>query len=277
MNRIQNKNFVRQFPPDRQYLIAVSGGRDSVALLHWLIECGYKKLIVCHLNHRLRGRAGNTDAAFVKKLAAHCDLDFAVASSHVRAIAKKRKLSIETAAREERYKFFARVAKRKRCGTILVGHHADDVVETFLINLFRGSGPAGLASIREASTRQIGGVHLKVVRPFLGIWRSEIDRYVRQHGLKFREDSSNKDLTPLRNRIRRRVVPYLEKALGRNIRQGIWRAAMIAAEEETWIEDQLSVSPDHELSNSTPCFSGCASAPPDFAVAPSAKCQQRRF
>lgn len=247
LNQIQNKNFLRRFPPDRQYLIAVSGGRDSVALLHWLIGCGYKKLIVCHLNHRLRGRASDADARFVKKLAGDCDLDFTVESVNVRELAQKKKVSIEAAARDARYKFFARVAKQEKCRTIFLGHHADDVVETFLINLFRGSGTSGLSAIRESLKRRIGQVDLTIVRPLLGIWRGEIDRYVRAHRLKFREDASNKDLGPLRNRIRHRVIPYLEKTLGRNIRQTIWRAAMIAAEEETWIENQLPNSIGDEV------------------------------
>src|SRR6202035_3588660 len=103
----------------------------------------------------------------------------------------------------------------------------------------RGAGTAGLASIREVSTRRIDDVDLTILRPLLGVWRSEIDDYVRKHRLKFREDASNTNLAPLRNRIRLRVIPYLEKNLGRNIRQTIWRSATIAAEEEDWIEDQL--------------------------------------
>jgi tRNA(Ile)-lysidine synthase len=243
----KDKNFLRRFSPDGRYLVGVSGGRDSVALLHWLIHSGYRKLIVCHLNHRLRGRASNGDARFVEKLADDCDLDFTVESVNIRELAKKKKASIEAAAREARYKFFASAAKRKKCRTIFLGHHADDVVETFLINLFRGSGMSGLAAIRESAKRRIGEVDLTIVRPLLGIWRGEIDRYIRVHRLKFREDASNQDLVPLRNRIRRRVIPYLEKTLGRNIRQSIWRAAMIAAEEETWIENQLSNSTGDEL------------------------------
>jgi len=239
LNRIQNKNFLRQFPPDGRYLVAVSGGRDSVALLHWLIDSGYKKLIVCHLNHKLRGRASDADARFVEKLADKYTADFATDSTNVRGLAAKKKLSIETAAREARYKFFAQVSDRRRCRTIFLGHHADDVVETFLINLFRGSGTSGLASIREVSRRRINSVNLTIVRPFLETWRNEIDRYVRARRLKFREDTSNNDLNPLRNRIRQRVVPYLEKSLGRNIRQSIWRAAMIATEEEVWIANQV--------------------------------------
>ncbi len=247
LNQIQNKNFLRGFPPDGRYLIAVSGGRDSVALLHWLKERGYKKLIVCHLNHQLRGRSSDANARFVEKLAAQYDVDLEMRSTNVRALAAKQKISIETAAREARYKFFAQVAKQRRTQTIFLGHHADDLVETFLINLFRGSGATGLGAIREVSKRRVEDVDLTIVRPFLGVWRSEINDYVRKHRLKFREDASNKHLAPLRNRIRRRIIPYLEKTLDRNIRQSIRRAAVIAAEEESWIEDQLPDTTDSEL------------------------------
>jgi tRNA(Ile)-lysidine synthase len=247
VNRIQ-KDFLSKFAPDGRFLVGVSGGRDSVALLNWLIDSGYKNLIVCHLNHHLRGRASNTDARFVEKLANKFDIAVAIGSENIRALAAKQKMSIEAAAREARYAFFAKTAKSKRCRTIFLGHHADDVVETFLINLFRGAGTTGLSSIREVSKRRIADVDLTIVRPLLRIWRSEIDRYVRAHRLKFREDASNKNLAPLRNRIRRRVIPYLEKTLDRNIRQSIWRAAMIAAEEENWIESQIADSPNAELS-----------------------------
>jgi tRNA(Ile)-lysidine synthase len=247
VNRIRN-NFLSEFPPDGRYLVGVSGGRDSVALLYWLIDCGYKNLIVCHLNHQLRGGASTADASFVQNLANKHNVDVAIGSANVRALATKRKLSIETAAREARYKFFAEIAKRRRCRAIFLGHHADDVVETFLINLFRGSGTAGLGAIRQVSRRRVNDVDLTIVRPLLGVWRSDIDDYVATHRLKFREDISNKNLVPLRNRIRRRVVPYLEKALGRNIRQNIWRTAMIAAEEENWIDDQLPNAAGVDLS-----------------------------
>jgi len=246
MNWIQT-SFLRSFPPDARYLVGVSGGRDSVALLHSLVERGYEQLIVCHLNHQLRGRSSDADARFVEKLAAKCDVDLEMGSTNVHALAAKQKMSIETAAREARYKFFAQVARQRRTQTIFLAHHADDLIETFLINLFRGAGASGLSAIREISNRRIGDVDLTIVRPFLGRWRNEIDRYVRKHRLKFREDASNKNLAPLRNRIRRRIIPYLEKTLGRNIRQSIWRAATIAAEEENWIEDQLPDATDADL------------------------------
>jgi len=265
MNWIQiNENLLRCFRPDARYLVGVSGGRDSVALLHWLVDLGYKKLVVCHLNHQLRGRFSDADARFVQKLAAkyngkivgqalrlprlqmgkrracpttrNANVDFEFGSAKVRSLAAKKKMSIETAARAARYRFFAQVAKRRRCRTIFLAHHADDLVETFLMNLFRGAGITGLSAMREIATRRVEDVDLTIARPLLGAWRGDIDTYVGKHRLKFREDASNKNLTPLRNRIRRRIIPYLEKTIGRNIRVNIWRAAMIAGEEEKWIE-----------------------------------------
>jgi tRNA(Ile)-lysidine synthase len=266
----------RGFPREARCLIGVSGGRDSVALLHLLVNLGYEKLIVCHLNHQLRGRMSDADARFVQKAVERynqefvgqaprlptsriakrsarpttrtADLDFEVGAVNVRALAAKKKISIETAARDARYKFFAQTARRRKCKTIFLAHHADDLVETFLINLFRGAGAAGLSGMREISTRWIDDVDLTIVRPFLSVWRKEIDVYVREQRIKFREDASNKNLDPLRNRIRHRIIPYLEKILGRNIRPGIWRAAAIAGEEEHWIEKQLPDSTDAQFS-----------------------------
>jgi tRNA(Ile)-lysidine synthase len=249
MNWIQLKpKLSRTLSVDQCYLVGISGGRDSVTLLHWLVSLGYKKLVVCHLNHRLRGRSSDADARFVEKLAEKYQLDFEFGSANVPAIARKKKWSIETAARDSRYAFFAKVAKRRRCQTIFLGHHADDLVETFLINLFRGAGTAGLSRMREVSTRQIHDVDLVILRPLLGVWRKEIDMYVREHRIKFREDASNKNLSPLRNRIRHRIIPYLEKIIGRNIRPAIWRAAAITGEEEAWIDGQLPESSDVEVS-----------------------------
>jgi len=230
---------LRKFPPRCRYLIGVSGGRDSVALLHWLVELGYRKLLVCHLDHQLRGRSSQADARFVEKVAAEYQADFEIGLANVQALAKKQRISIETAAREARYAFFAETARRRNCRTIFVAHHADDLVETFLINLFRGAGSAGLSAMQETSIRRIDRLELTIVRPFLRFWRKDIDEYVGEHGLKFREDATNKNLRPLRNRIRHRIIPYLEKTVGRNIRRNIWRTAIIAAEEEKWMGGEL--------------------------------------
>jgi tRNA(Ile)-lysidine synthase len=236
------------FPPDARYLIGVSSGRDSVSLLHWLTSLGYKKLIVCHLNHQLRGRFSDADARFVEKLSAKYQVDCELGAANVRALAKKKMMSLETAAREARYAFFAKAAKRHRCHTIFLAHHADDLVETFLLNLIRGAGPIGLTAMRDVSARYIDEIELTIVRPLLSVWRSEIDEYVHQCHLIFREDATNRNFVPTRNRIRNRIIPYLEAILGRNIRENIWRTAIIAAEEEKWINEQLPDSTSADLS-----------------------------
>ena len=220
-------------------------------MLDWLVQAGYRNLIVCHLDHRLRGRSSDADARFVRQLVTNyqkrlvkagdsiANLAVVVSRTNVRASALKKKMSIEAAAREARYEFFAKVAKEKKCHALVLAHHADDLVETFLINLFRGAGNAGLASIRESSRRSVAAIDLHILRPWLGTWRAEIDKYIRQNRLRFREDVSNKELGPLRNRIRHRVIPYLEKNLGRGVRQNIWRTAMIAGEEESLLNDLM--------------------------------------
>ena len=226
---------VARFPPSRRYLIGISGGRDSVTLLHRLTELGYRSLIVCHLDHQLRGRASKSDAQFVKRLAAALNAEFELGRTDVAALSRQTKHSIETAGRMARYQFFARAARRHRCRTIFLGHHANDSVETFLINLFRGTGPAGFGGIRQIARQRVDGLDLEVVRPLLGIWRTEIDAYIKSHRLEFRDDETNETFGPLRNRMRRRVIPYIEKQFGRKVRASIWRAAAIAADEADWL------------------------------------------
>ncbi len=158
---------LRDFPPAQRYLIGVSGGRDSIALLHWLLGLGYRRLIVCHLDHQLRGRSATADARFVARLAGAHALALEMAKADVRNLVRENRQSTETAARAARYAFFAQVARRRRCHTLFLGHHADDLVETFLINLFRGAGTQGQRAIRPVARREVGKVELTIVRPML--------------------------------------------------------------------------------------------------------------
>lgn len=233
------KEIVARFPPTRRYLIGVSGGRDSVALLHSLTVSGYGRLIVCHLDHRLRGRSSDADAKFVKALARKLNLKCEIARTDVAALARRTRQSIETAGRNARYEFLARIARRRRCPTVFLGHHADDLVETFLLNLFRGAGPSGLGGIRQIATRRHDGVELTIIRPLLGTTRDEIDAYLAEHHLKFRDDPTNATLAALRNRVRHRIIPYIEKQLGRKVSGALRRAAIIAADEAEWAESQI--------------------------------------
>lgn len=237
--RIVLENLPRDFPPRRRYLIGVSGGRDSVTLLHLLVEAGYHNLVVCHLDHQLRGRASRTDARFVERIAKSFGLECELGSTDVRTLAKKSKLSIETAARFARFAFFAEVARRRRCPNIILAHHADDLVETALLNLFRGASPGGIAAMRQVSIHRLGKAKLKLIRPMLSVWRSEIDAYLSEHDLKYREDKTNVSLNSSRNRIRHRVLPYIEKIFGRDVRKTIWRTAVIWAEEESFLDSSV--------------------------------------
>ena len=243
------KEIVASFPPTRRYLIGVSGGRDSVALLHGLTHLGYRRLIVCHLDHQLRGRSSAADAKFVQTLAKKLNLECEIARTDIAALARRTKQSIETAGRNARYEFFAGIARRRRCPTIFLGHHADDLVETFLLNLFRGAGPAGLGGIRQVATRRVDGVELTIVRPLLGTTREEIDKYIEEHHLKFRDDSTNATLAALRNRVRHRIIPYIEKQLGRKVSGALRRAAIIAADEAEWADSVVDslLTESHEL------------------------------
>lgn len=222
------------FAPDERCLIGVSGGRDSVALLHQLVGAGFKNLIVCHLDHALRAESAE-DARFVEDLARQYGLEAVIARQDVASRAKRRRQSVETAGREARHGLFTQVARNRDCPRLFLAHHADDQVETFLFNLFRGSAGPGLCGMRPASTQVIDGVTLHISRPLLGVWREEIDAYVARHRLEFREDASNTDVRHTRNRLRRELIPAIEQALGREIRRPIWRAAEILRAEDEWL------------------------------------------
>ena len=234
------------FSPEDRCLIGVSGGRDSVALLHQLHAAGFHKLIVCHLDHALRPESG-ADARFVEQLAAKWGFEFVLKRAGIAALAKRRKKSLETTAREARYAFFVQVAQERDCPRLFLGHHADDQVETLLFNLFRGAGAGGLAGMSPLSSRTINGVTLRISRPLLATWREEIDEYIARHQLPFIEDASNTDRQFTRNRLRHEIVPALESAFGRDIRRAIWRSAEILRAEDELLAGLLGgTSPEIE-------------------------------
>ena len=238
---IESERFLRDFSPARRYLIGVSGGRDSIALLNLLIDLGYKNLVICHLNHQLRGASSRADARFVEKIARSLKLDCEIGSTNVGALARRSKLSIETAARFARLAFFVEVARRRRCPRIFLAHHADDLVETALLNLFRGAGPGGMAAMRKISVHRISNTQLTIIRPLLGVWRRQIDSYVSERHLEFREDATNAMPHSSRNKIRHRILPDIEKQFGRDVRKTIWRAAQIWSEEEAVLDSLVSM------------------------------------
>jgi len=219
----------------RRLLAGVSGGIDSTALLHALVGKGYRGITVLHLNHGLRGRAGAADAAFVRALAERMGLPVIIGRADVAGLARENKISIETAARQARYSFFAKAAREARCRTLVLAHHADDQAETFLFNLLRG-GASGLVGMRPRATREIDGVRLEILRPWLAVWRAEIEAYAAREKIRYREDSSNVSMEHTRNRLRSRVLPMLAEEFGRDVRQSLWRAAEVLAAQQEWLD-----------------------------------------
>ncbi len=230
-------------PRNRRLLIGVSGGIDSTALLHALVAQGFRKMTVLHLDHGLRGAAGAGDARFVKALARRLDLPVIAARADVGTLAREWKLSLETAARRARYSFFAEAARRTRCRTLLLAHHADDQAETFLFNLLRGGG-SGLGGMRLRAVREVDGVRLEIVRPWLGVWRAEIEAYAAREKIRHREDATNASPLHTRNRVRSRVLPMLAREFGRDVRQSLWRAAEILGAQQEWLDASLSLRGD---------------------------------
>jgi tRNA(Ile)-lysidine synthase len=221
-------------------LVGVSGGLDSTALLHALVREGFRKMVVVHLDHGLRGPAGAGDARFVQRLARRLKLPVIAGRADVAALAREGKLSIETAARQARYRFFAQAARQTRCRTLVLAHHADDQVETFLFNLLRGGG-SGLGGMRARTVREIEGVRLEMLRPWLGVWRSEIEAYAAREKVRWREDTTNASPEHTRNRIRARVLPMLAGEFGRDVRQSLWRAAEVLSAQQEWLNQSLTL------------------------------------
>lgn len=237
-------------PPARAYLVGVSGGRDSLVLLDLLHKEGYKKLILCHLNHRLRGNASAADARFVARLGEQYDYAVETGTANVRELAKARKESIETAARNARWAFFANVSARTRCRRILLAHHADDQVETVLMSLFRGAGLSGLGGMEKIASRRIGHRKMEVIRPMLEIWREEIDAYAESNNLRHREDASNASGEYLRNRVRNELLPAIRQIFRKDVRQSIERLSKIVSADDKWLTrltEELDVSDGENL------------------------------
>jgi len=212
----------------KKLLVGVSGGRDSMVLLSALRTLGFQEIVVCHLDHSLRGKASRADAAFVSKQASKlgCALESARAATRDYAAANQK--SLELAARELRQAFFAECAKRHKCRVLLLAHHADDQIETCLFNFLRGSGSAGLGGMRPVSKNGT----LTVRRPMLGFFRNDITAYQKRRRIPFREDSSNLEAVHSRNKLRHVVLPAIEKTLGPAFLKTIPRAAEIFRAED---------------------------------------------
>ena len=194
-----------------------------MALLHVLHAGGFRNIVVCHLDHGLRGAESHGDARFVKRVAAKMGYEVKVCRADVRGLMKVRKESLETAARGARHDFFAECGKEHRCGRLLLAHHADDQAETVLWNLMRGSH--GLRGMQEMREMKMGGRKMEVMRPLLGVRKVVLRDWMSGKGFKWREDASNAENDVVRNRIRNEGLPLLCEISGRDVAGMLARGA----------------------------------------------------
>ena len=227
----------------RVVLVGVSGGTDSVCLIHILNQLKASldiHLHIAHLNHMLRGASSDGDARYVEKLGRSLKIPVTVEARDVDAYRKEHKLSLEEAAREVRYDFFARTAESTGAECVALGHTEDDQVETVLMHLVRGSGLAGLRGMSPVShIGQSGRAKLRIVRPLLEVSRKETEDYCLAYDLKPRTDSTNYSLDYTRNRFRHELVPMLREA-NSNVGAAIRRVTRTAADDLSFIESEVA-------------------------------------
>lgn len=239
--------FVRQHSltsAQETVIVGVSGGPDSVCLLHLL--AGLKdrlgiELHVAHLDHMLRGAESEADAQYVSHLARRLGVAATLERRDVKRHQAEHRLSLEEAGRQVRYQFFARVAAKVGTQRIAVGHTSDDQAETVLMRLLRGAGNLGLQGMQPLTEWDSLGdsTGLKIVRPLLEVSRKEVEDYCRQHALTPREDSSNLSPSHLRNRVRNELMPLLRNYNPR-IDEALVRTADTLAAELAFFQQQVS-------------------------------------
>ena len=216
-------------------LVCVSGGPDSMALFHVMLDLRERydiELVVAHLDHMLRGKQSAADAAFVKKIVSGFNLPFVAEKIDVKKIARESKMSIEEAAREARYDFYMRAAEDSKANKIATGHNMDDQAETVLMRLLRGSGSRGLSGI--PYKRRLGNIF--VIRPLLDIKREEIENYLKKRGLPSRTDASNLETFYIRNRIRHALIPLIEKEFNPRIKENLSFIAQNMSDETDYLD-----------------------------------------
>ncbi len=220
--------------PGQRIGVGVSGGADSMCLLHLLMELAPERawqLTVLHVDHGLRGAESREDAEFVRRLAARLGLPFVLETVDVRAMAAGDNL--EQAGRTARYAFFVRLIREGALDRVAVGHTRSDQAETVLYRFLRGAGTAGLAGIRPITA---GGI----VRPLLDIDRGEVEAWLRERAIPWREDSSNRDPAYDRNRIRHSLLPALTREWNPALTSTLAHMADWAREEEAWWETEIA-------------------------------------
>jgi tRNA(Ile)-lysidine synthase len=217
----------------QRVLVAVSGGLDSMALLHVLHELASKHrwhLTVAHFNHQLRGKSSEAEETFVQRAAARVGLPFVSDRADVRAEAKRSGVSVEMAARKLRHAFFAAAARKLKTQAIALAHHADDQVELFFLRLLRGAGSQGLAGMNW-SNASFADARVRLIRPLLDESKDSLAAFVRERKIRFREDATNASRDILRNRVRHELLALLRKGYQPSLNEIVLRNMQLLRDE----------------------------------------------
>jgi tRNA(Ile)-lysidine synthase len=195
--------------PSLSLVVGVSGGADSVSLLDILIKLNWK-VLVAHFDHHIRAES-TQDAQFVGQLAERYQVPMLPGEAEPDSLVNKPGFSVESAARDARYRFLFHQAQKHAAQAVVVAHTADDQVETALLHLLRGSGLDGLAAMNYRGVVDAWSKNIPLVRPMLDIWRSQVEAYCSMNHLQYVQDHTNQDVTYLRNRVRLELIPMLEQ------------------------------------------------------------------
>ena len=226
LDYIKKNNLIRE---NDKILVAVSGGPDSICLLNILYNIKERlkiELYVAHVNHLIRKEA-KSDAEFVKEFCDSKNIEFFYKECDVKEKAQTEKISTEEAGRNARYEFFEEIANKYSINKIAIGHNKNDLVETLIMNILRGTGTQGLKAILNKNG--------KYIRPLLDVDREKIEEYCEKNNLKPRIDLTNFENNYTRNKIRNIVIPYVKKEFNPNIVETLTRLSQIVTEEQNFI------------------------------------------
>lgn len=226
LDYIKKNNLIRE---NDKILVAVSGGPDSICLLNILYNIKERlkiELYVAHVNHLIRKEA-KSDAEFVKEFCDSKNIEFFYKECDVKEKAQTEKISTEEAGRNARYEFFEEIANKYSINKIAIGHNKNDLAETLIMNILRGTGTQGLKAILNKNG--------KYIRPLLDVDREKIEEYCEKNNLKPRIDLTNFENNYTRNKIRNIVIPYVKKEFNQNIVETLTRLSQIATEEQDFI------------------------------------------